>query len=164
MEVLVEISTPISGEEYIVRRAARGLVHDKKTDKFAVMKVGKWSSYFFPGGGIENEETPEEALCREMTEEIGARIENIRELGLSIQYRNVRKRVQMDYCYLCDLVVIDQVPSLTEKEIEARVSIEWYTMDELIKLYENLNLKEERDFKKDREISMIKKAITIINK
>lgn len=56
-----------SGISYVGRDAVYGIC--LKDNRIASVKVG--SSYFLPGGGIEEGETPKEALIREFKEELG---------------------------------------------------------------------------------------------
>lgn len=60
----------LSGLPY--RRGVIGIIRNKK-DKFLIVQMVGYNEneWRFPGGGIENGETPEEAIMRELKEELG---------------------------------------------------------------------------------------------
>lgn len=63
--------------EYRKRPGAYAIIVNKNNDKVGIVTDGE--DYFYLGGGIENSETKLEALKREMIEEAGYSIKNIRE-------------------------------------------------------------------------------------
>lgn len=63
--------------EYRKRPGAYAIIVNKDNDKIGIVTDGE--DYFYLGGGIENGETKLEALKREMIEEAGYSIKNIRE-------------------------------------------------------------------------------------
>ena len=84
---------------------------------------GEWKDWWeFPGGKIEPKEAPEEALKREIREELATEIE-VGELLTTVEYDYPQFHLTM-HCYLCS--VINGQLSLLEHE-DAR----WLTMDEL---------------------------------
>lgn len=84
---------------------------------------GEWKDWWeFPGGKIEPSETPEEALKREIREELATEIE-VGELLTTIEYDYPKFHLTM-HCYLCS--IISGQLSLLEHE-DAR----WLTKDNL---------------------------------
>ncbi|MDO5435165.1 MAG: (deoxy)nucleoside triphosphate pyrophosphohydrolase [Clostridia bacterium] len=76
----------------------------------------------FPGGKIENGETPREALKREILEELDTAID-VRELICTVEYDYPSFHLSMD-CFMAEVVS----GSLTLREAE---DARWLTKDEL---------------------------------
>ena len=99
---------------------------------------GQWE---FPGGKIEPGETPEEALAREIKEELETEI-MVGSLIHTIEYDYPTFHLSMD-CFWCEIVKGDLV--LKEHEAAKWVtkeqlnSVEWLPED--IKLVENISTK-----------------------
>ena len=75
---------------------------------------GDWKDYWeFPGGKVEPKEAPEEALVREIREELGAEI-NIDSYLTTVDYNYPKFHLNMR-CYLCRVINGE----LTLKEHEA---------------------------------------------
>lgn len=69
------IGKKIKGLQYTKRPGAYSIIEREEDDKIAIATDGE---YFFLGGGIEEGETEIEALKRELIEESGYRIKNIK--------------------------------------------------------------------------------------
>ena len=68
----------------ILRNAVRAVII--KENKILMVHLGKTNEYKFPGGGIEENETVEEALAREVLEEAGCNVIRIEEkIGIMIE-------------------------------------------------------------------------------
>ena len=96
-----------------------------KGDKiFATQRgYGEWQDWWeFPGGKMEAGETPEEALVREIREELSAEI-SVGELLTTVEYDYPKFHLTM-HCYFCSL--IGEALHLNEHE-----AARWLTKDEL---------------------------------
>ena len=97
----------------------------RKDDKiFATQRgYGEWKDWWeFPGGKMEPGETPEEALVREIREELSTEI-NVDELFYTVEYDYPAFHLIL-HCYLCSLLT----DALHLNEHEAA---RWLTKDEL---------------------------------
>lgn len=88
-----------------------------------------------PGGGVEMTETNEEALTRELLEEIGATLEIVRELGNVIAYRDELKLKYIFTGYECSLVSLGNPTTSLRDEIGK--SVAWEQRIDLISRFEN---------------------------
>lgn len=97
----------------------------RKEDKILATQrgYGEWKDWWeFPGGKIEQGETSEEALKREISEELSAEI-NVDELFSTVDYDYPKFHLTM-HCYLCTL----QTNAMHLNEHE---SARWLAKDEL---------------------------------
>ena len=84
---------------------------------------GEWKDWWeFPGGKMEAGETPEEALVREILEELSTEI-SVDEFLCTVEYDYPKFSLTM-HCYLCSLVT--EALHLNEHE-----AAKWLTLDEL---------------------------------
>lgn len=120
MELLTEIfrdpGAPRDGKT-IYREAVRGIIFDGR--KLLMLHSPVVGDYKFPGGGVDDGETIEETLVREVREECGARVIQIaEEFGKIIEYAIP---VELDYdlfkmasyYYVCHVE-----PELEEQHLE----------------------------------------------
>ena len=100
------------------------IIHDAEGRIFATQRgYGDWKDYWeFPGGKMEAGESPEEALKREIWEELETRIV-IERLVTTVEYDYPKFRLKM-HCFWCHI----DSGSLTLKEHEAA---RWLAKDEL---------------------------------
>ncbi len=76
-----------ASRDWVQRRGAYALVLDG--ENFAAVEP-RPGVYFLPGGGVKPGETTERALAREVKEELGWSIRDIRPTGRAVQHFSVR--------------------------------------------------------------------------
>ena len=105
-----------------IKVVAAVLCRDRKV--FATQRgYGDYKDWWeFPGGKTEQGETPEQAICREIREELAVEIRVDRFL-MTVEYDYPEFHLSMD-CFLCSVVSGDLV--LLEHE-----DAKWLPMDEL---------------------------------
>jgi len=111
-----------------------------REDKIGLIYIAKWDVYDLPGGGIEDGETPAQALIREVKEEAGATAipSSIKEFDHG-KYVLIYKDKFADIvyerhftCYLCDIEDSYITPQLTEHEIETEQQFMFVSIDDAI--------------------------------
>jgi 8-oxo-dGTP diphosphatase len=100
------------------------IIHDSEGRIFATQRgYGEWKDYWeFPGGKMEPEERPEEALKREIWEELETRIV-VERFVQTVEYDYPKFHLTMQ-CYWCYI----ESGNLTLKEHEAA---RWLSKNEL---------------------------------
>lgn len=89
--------------ERIVRNAAKALII--KDDKMLAIKIsdGKEEWYIMPGGGQDVEELLPEAVCREVAEEMGVRVD-VKDLAFVIEGLHGENFHRVDLVFLCEYI------------------------------------------------------------
>jgi 8-oxo-dGTP diphosphatase len=80
---VLEFGTRIPGVCYVDRPGAYAIIHDESN---AIALVGTPQGFLLPGGGVEPHEHIEEALQREIVEELGYRSTIGEKLCTAVQY------------------------------------------------------------------------------
>lgn len=144
------------------REAARAVLLDSN-DQVYLLNVSNHDYHKLPGGGIDEGESIEKALMRELMEEVGCKAEIIKELGIVIEYRDFENGglIQTSYCFLARQVGEQTESSLEEGELdEGMYEVKAKNIEEAINLLQNDkpdNL--EGKFIQKRDIAFLKAAI-----
>lgn len=121
------------------RPSVRGIII--KEGRLAMMHSLKYNYYKLPGGGIEEGESLEDTLVREVREESGLIVkkDSIKEFGY---VRRIEKGkiedifVQENYYFLCDVEEIGQEQELDDYEEEEHFTLEYVTPTQAIAVNE----------------------------
>jgi 8-oxo-dGTP pyrophosphatase MutT (NUDIX family) len=107
----------------ILRNAVRAII--LKERNILMVFLGKTNEYKFPGGGVEENETIEEAIKREVLEEVGYNVISIgKKIGIITEYgialedkNNIFKMISEYYTVNIDYNQINQKLDNYEKEL-----------------------------------------------
>ena len=120
------------------RPSVRAII--KQDGKLALVHNGKFDYYMFPGGGIEEGESHEEALIREVKEESGLVVipESIREYGSVLRLSrslHLENTVfeQENFYYKCEVQDEAEATEFDIHEIEEQYSLVFLTPEEAVK-------------------------------
>ena len=120
-------------EEPRIRYGARGIVV-KEDGKIAVFNKANKNEYKLPGGGIENNETPEEAFKREIMEETGCEVEIIKALGTIEEHKTLDNFKQISYVFVARVLKDTEELHVTEKEKDEGARLLWESPENALQL------------------------------
>ncbi|MEW6610711.1 MAG: NUDIX domain-containing protein [Patescibacteria group bacterium] len=87
-----------------------------------------------PGGGMEDGESVEETLKRELREEIGCEVKVLEEVGRIIEYRDLKGQIIESYCWITQVLGELQEPQLTPDEKEKGLEIQWMGAEKALQM------------------------------
>lgn len=130
-------------EKTKLRKGARGIVI-REDGKIAIFNKANKHEYKLPGGGIEENENPEEAFHREVEEETGCKIEIIKSLGITEEYKYRNNFKQISYIFVSKVLENSHKLNLTQKEKDEGARLLWVEPIEALELIKNCinNLKD----------------------
>lgn len=110
---------PVDVSQFREREAARAVLVDESGQVY-LLNVSKHGYHKLPGGGIDEGESAEQALMRELMEEVGCRADIITALGGIVEFRGYDDGGlrQTSYCYLARQVGEQQESALEEGELD----------------------------------------------
>ena len=117
--------------KYTKRVAARAIL--RKGKLIALLNVSKQNYYKLPGGGVDEGETIEEGLKREILEEVGCTFRTLGEVGEIVEHRSQWNLSQVSYCFLAD-VLKEGKQDFTAEELENGFALVWMPLDRAIDL------------------------------
>ena len=124
-----------------IRFAARGIVI-RDDGKIAIFNKSNKNEYKLPGGGIENDENPEDAFKRECLEETGCVVEIVKKLGIAEEYKYQINFKQISSVYVGKVLEDTKQLNVTQKEKDEGAKLIWETPERALELigncYENL--------------------------
>ncbi len=140
MKLLAEISEgslglsdqfELLGSEYTLRKSARVILLNKEGN-MATQYLKTYKYHKLPGGGIDSGESTEDAIKREVKEEVGCDCTIIRPVGMTIEYRNKHNLLHISYCYVAEVVGEIGEPALEEEEIKEGQETLWLSPHEVL--------------------------------
>jgi 8-oxo-dGTP pyrophosphatase MutT (NUDIX family) len=156
--------TETNNSDYRTREAARAVLLSDSGQIF-LMNVRLHGYLKLPGGGIDEGESVEEALARELMEEVGCKAELVSEVGKIVEYRDYEKLKQTSYCFIAKQVDEQRESSLEESELlEGMIETKAGNIEEAIDLLANDkpdNL--EGKFIQRRDLAFLEKAKELIS-
>lgn len=162
---IVPGSPVVDSSEFRKREAARAVLLDHEGCIY-LLHVAKHGYHKLPGGGIDTGEDAQQALKRELLEEVGCNAEITAELGEIVEYRAYDDGglVQTSYCYVAKQVGEQGESALEESEIaEGMVEAKATNIDMAIALLEQDkpdNL--EGKFIQKRDLTILHKAKELV--
>lgn len=107
-----------------VRRASRVMMLNENGE-VAVMHFTRTGLHKLPGGGIEQDESPEQAAHREVKEETGCTIKNLTPVGYYTEARHTHTLYQISYLFVAELDTIGTAKPMPD-EAEAGMTLVWF--------------------------------------
>lgn len=114
------------GDSYELRKSARAILLNEQGE-IAIQHLRTYTYHKLPGGGLEHGESAEDALKREVLEEVGCQCEVVRPVGVTIEYLNRTKVIHLSYCFVAKVVGEIGEPKLEEGEITEGHETLWMT-------------------------------------
>lgn len=161
MRLLFEIDKKDYEEdgEAFIRPSARAIIF--KDGKLAAIYSNKKKYYKIPGGGIEDGETPIDAMIREVREEVGLEVisDSIKEFGYVHRIQKGKNEpvfIQDNYYYFCDVYEGQIPPNYSENEIEEEFESVFVSIEDAIKMNEQYVIENPQDSGAERELRVLK--------
>lgn len=111
-----------------IRFASRGIVI--KGDKIAILNKANKNEFKLPGGGIEENETPEDAFRREVLEETGCEVDIIEYLGTIEEHKTLANFKQISHIFIGKITKDTNECHFTAKESDEGAKLIWATPKE----------------------------------
>lgn len=127
----VRINDSKFNQDVKCKTASRALII--KDNIVAILYSKKYNAFITPGGGIEKNESLEQACIREAKEEAGLIVEPLEKIAvLDCNYPNIR--IIHNY-FVCNFVAYSNSTDRTEHEKNQNLEVRWLTLKELKKAY-----------------------------
>lgn len=126
----------LNNHQHILRPASRAIV--TRGQQVLLLHTDRYRDYSLPGGGVDQGESLQQALIRELKEETGAReINNITPYGLIREFRaNYKQDDQiiemLSYCFTCEIDNEFDQQNLEDYEIANGMTVHWVDIGKAI--------------------------------
>ena len=118
------------------RCASRGIIFNEN-DSIVLFKKQRIGEIKLPGGGVEQLETPTETFVREVKEETGANVKNIKMIGYTIERKAKNNFKQVSFVYEADIESEELELAMTEEEAFNQGKKVSYSFDEALTLFKD---------------------------
>lgn len=148
------------------RVTARGIVLDEE-GRIALHLIhrddifGNETYYETPGGGVDEGETPEEAVIRECKEELGEDIEVLRALGVVKDAYNLIRRKNENHYFLCKKLSQGEKHFVSEGDSLIQKTV-WVNLEEGIALLKKQDDHGVSALVKARELPILEEAQRVL--
>ena len=116
-----------------LRTAARGIVI-RDDGKIAVFHKANKNEFKLPGGGTENNESPEQTFKREVLEETGCVVDILNQLGITEEYKCQVNFKQISTVFLGKVIDDTTQLNVTQKEKDEGAELLWETPEKALEL------------------------------
>lgn len=149
-----------------VKPAARTIIVDEENDKIAILEVKHGAFHKIPGGGVEDNESIEDAAIREAFEESSCDVELIAKLGESeFENPDVPGLFHHSVCFLAKKLKDHKTLHFDEWEKENHYKLVRVTFDDAIKLFESITSTSPFDVEmNNRDLQFVKTAKAYVSK
>lgn len=139
MKLLAEISEATLGlgepealgEEYTLRKSARAILLNNEGN-MATQYLHTYTFHKLPGGGVDPGESIQDALVREVREEVGCDCVATEPVGIVIEYRNKYQMLHISYGFVCTTEGDIGAPTFEEGELEEGQETLWLPPAEVL--------------------------------
>jgi len=154
----------IDRADYNLRKAARGVMTNEKGE-VALMWIEKYKMYKLPGGGVNENEDIHDGLRRELLEETGCHAQVGEEIGITIEFRDEWKMVQISHCFMALLVEDKGEVKLDQYEAKEGFEVRWLPIPEAIEAMKNFKSEEyDPKFMQYRDLRILQAALATYTK
>lgn len=146
------------------RRIVRAIVLDDQGFAYFVRAqrdddFGKATFIETSGGGVEANESLEQALHRELREELGVEVEILEKLGYVEDYYNLIHRKNLNHYYLCRILSFKENQLTKEEKEEFHLQTFCLPLEEAIQEYESCSKTAIGQLIYQREVPILKEAL-----
>lgn len=127
-------SIPFEDEQR--RFGSRGIIFNDDGE-IAILYMKNKNVYKLIGGGIENNENPQDAFKREVLEETGYKVEIDEYIGTIDEFKSQTNFKQTSYIFTSHIIENIGNTKFTEMEIESGPELLWVNIDNAIELIGN---------------------------
>lgn len=149
------------GSNYELRKSARAILLDSE-GRMATQYLQNYTYHKLPGGGVDPGESLEEALKREVAEEVGCDSRILKPIGMCVEYRNKYKLLHLSFCFAAQVVGDIGTPRLEKGEIEEGQITLWLPPEQVLaKMKTDEPKKYEGNFILKREITFLEEYLKL---